>query len=78
MAEPAHEFHHGDQDVSAQLATFRAVMGATKWSCLAIAVGVLFFALLFCTEAGFLTAFISAIVLTVVGIVALHSRSPSH
>jgi hypothetical protein len=78
MAEQAHEFHHGDQDISAQVATFRSVMGATKWSCLAVAVGVLFFTLWFCTTAGFLTALISAIVLTVVGIVALHSRSPSH
>ena len=78
MAEQAHEFHHGDQDISAQVATFRSVMGATKWSCLAVAVGVLFFTMLFCTTAGFLTSLFSAIVLTVVGVVALHSRSPSH
>ena len=78
MAEQAHEFHHGDMDVSAQAATFRSVMGVTKWSCLAVAVGVLFFTMLFCTTAGFLTSAFSAIVLTVIGVVALHSRSPSH
>ena len=78
MAGQAHEYHHGDQDVSAQVATFRQVMGVTKWSCLAIAVGVLFFTLWFCTQAGFLTALISAIVLGAVGVFALQNRSPSH
>ena len=78
MAGPAHEYHHGDMDVSAQAATFGAVMKATKWSSLAVAVGVLFFTLWFCTEAGFPTAFFSAIVLMGVGIFALRSRAPSH
>jgi len=53
-------------------------MNATKWSCLAVAVGVLLFTMWFCTDAGFLTALFSAIVLTAVGIFALHSRSPTH
>jgi len=78
MAGQAHEYHHGDQDISAQVATFRSVMGATKWSSLTVAVGVLFFTLWFCTEAGFLTALISAIVLAAVGIFALQSRSSAH
>ena len=78
MAGPAHEYHHGDQDISAQAATFGAVMTATKWSCLAVAVGVLLFTLWFCTQAGFPTALISAIVLMAVGIFALRSRAPSH
>ena len=38
MAEAAHEYHSGDQDITEQLATFRAFGGLTKWSCLAIAV----------------------------------------
>jgi len=78
MAGQAQDYHHGDQDVHAQQATFRAVMNATKWSCLAVAVGVLLFTMWFCTDAGFLTALFSAIVLTAVGIFALHSRSPTH
>jgi len=43
MAGQAQDYHHGDQDIHAQQATFRAVMTATKWSCLAVAVGVLLF-----------------------------------
>jgi hypothetical protein len=78
MAEQAHEFHHGDQDAHAQQATFRAVMNGTKWSCLAVAVGVLFFTLLFCTDAGFGTAFLFALILTGIGVFALRSRAPAH
>jgi len=78
MAGQAHEFHHGEMDIHAQQATFQAVMTATKWSSLAVVVGVLFFTLWFCTDAGFLTALVSAIVLMGVGIVGLRSRSPSH
>lgn len=72
------EFHHGDMDIHAQQSTFRAVMTATKWSCLVVAVGVLFFTLLFCTDAGFGTAFLTAIVLSVVGVFGLRSRAPAH
>jgi hypothetical protein len=78
MAETAHEHHHGDMDIHAQQATFHSVMTATKWSCLAVAVGVLFFTLLFCTEAGFGTAFLTALILLVVGVFALRSRAPAH
>ena len=78
MSEQAGEYHHGDMDIHAQQSTFHAVMVGTKWSCLAIAVGVLFFTLLFCTEAGFGGAFFSALILLVVGIVGLRSRAPTH
>jgi hypothetical protein len=78
MAEQASGYHHGDMDIHAQQSTFHAVMIGTKWSCLAIAVGVLFFTLLFCTEAGFGAAFLSAIILAVVGIVGLRSRASTH
>jgi hypothetical protein len=78
MAGQAHDFHHGDMDVHAQQATFRAVMIGTKWSCLAVAVGVLFFTMLFCTEAGGGAAFLSAVILTAVGIFGLRSRAAAH
>jgi hypothetical protein len=78
MAGQAHEFHHGDMDVHAQQATFHAVMIGTKWSCLAVAVGVLFFTLLFCTDAGFGTAFLTALILTAVGIFGLRNRATAH
>ncbi|HEX4180628.1 MAG TPA: aa3-type cytochrome c oxidase subunit IV [Caulobacteraceae bacterium] len=78
MAEQAHDYHRGEMDIHAQQSTFHAVMTGTKWSSLAVAVGVLFFTLLFCTEAGFGTAFLSAIILAAVGIFGLRSRAPAH
>jgi hypothetical protein len=79
MAGKASEYHHGEMDVHAQQQTFHSVMTMTKWASLAIAVGVLFLTLWFCTAAGLGTAFISAVVLLVVGFVALRQRAaPAH
>jgi hypothetical protein len=78
MAGPAGDYHHGEMDIHAQQSTYRAVMTGSKWAALVVAVGVLFFTLLFCTTAGFGSAFLSAIVLTIIGIVGLRSRSPAH
>ncbi len=74
MAGQVSEYHHGDMDIHAQQLTFHHVMVASKWASLAIAVGVLFLTLWFCTAAGFLTAFISAVVLLAVGVFALRER----
>jgi hypothetical protein len=78
MAGQASDFHHGDMDIHAQQATFKAVMTGTKWACLVFAVGVLFFAMWFCTAAGFGAAFISAVVLAVVGVFGLRARASAH
>jgi hypothetical protein len=78
MAGQASEYHRGDMDVHAQQATFRAVMGGTKWAALAVAVGVLFFTLWFCTTAGFFSALVAAVVVSAVGFFALRSRPPAH
>ena len=78
MAGPATEYHHGDMDIHAQQATFKAVMTGTKWACLCIAVGVLFFTMWFCTAAGFFTALITALVVAVLGVTLLRSRAPAH
>jgi hypothetical protein len=78
MAGQASDFHHGDMDVHAQQATFKAVMTGTKWACLVLAVGVLFFTMWFCTAAGFGAAFISAVALAVVGVFGLRSRPSAH
>jgi hypothetical protein len=74
MAGQPTEYHHGDMDIHAQQMTFHHVMIASKWASLAIAAGVLFLTLWFCTTAGFLTALGSAIVLVAVGIFALRER----
>jgi hypothetical protein len=79
MAGQASEYHRGDMDIHAQQSTFKAVMAGTKWASLAVATGVLFFTLLFCTEAGFGAAFISAVVLLALGIFFLRARpAPAH
>lgn len=78
MAGQVAEYHHGEMDIHAQQSTARAVWAASKWASLAVAVGVLFFTLLFCTTAGFGSAFFSALVLLIVGIFALRDRAPAH
>lgn len=79
MAGQANEYHRGEMDIHAQQATFAAVMTGTKWASLAVAAGVLFLTLWFCTEAGFGTAFLSAIVLVALGVFFLRARpAPAH
>jgi Bacterial aa3 type cytochrome c oxidase subunit IV len=78
MAETASDYHRGDQDIHAQQETFHSVMVATKWSIVALAAGIAFLTLWFCTGAGFLNALITAVVITVVGIVALRERPSAH
>ena len=78
MAEAASDYHRGDQDIHAQQSTFHSVMVATKWSIVALAAGIAFLTLWFCTGAGFLNALITAVIITVVGIVALRERPSAH
>jgi len=78
MAGPASDYHHGDQDIHAQQATFHHVMVATKWSIVALAAGIAFLTLWFCTSAGFINALITGIIIVVVGIVALRERPSAH
>ena len=79
MAGAPSEYHRGEMDIHAQAQTFHAVMIGTKWASLAVAVGVLFLTLWFCTAAGFGTALITAVILLVVGIFALRQRAaPAH
>ena len=78
MAGQASDYHRGEMDIHAQQSTFHHVMVASKWASLAIAAGVLFLTLWFCTTAGFVTALFSAIVLVVIGIFALRERASTH
>ena len=80
MAEQASEYHHGQQDIHEQQATFHNAMIATKWSILALAALITFLTMWFCTAAGFFNAAGAAVVILVVGIVALRQRraSPAH
>ena len=79
MAGKASDYHHGEMDIHAQAQTFHAVMIGTKWASLAVAVGVMFLTLWFCTPAGFGTAFITAVIVLAIGIFALRQRAaPAH
>jgi len=79
MAGPSSDYHRGAMDIAEQQATFQLVMGMTKWGSLAIAVGVLFFVLWFCTHFGFVGAAFTSLVLLVVGVVFLReSPAPAH
>jgi hypothetical protein len=79
MAGQASEYHRGEMDIHAQQATFKAVMTGTKWASLVVAVGILFLTLWFCTSAGFGGAFVSAVVLTILGVFFLRARpAPAH
>lgn len=78
MTGEASDYQRGEMDISEQVATFRDAMMVTKWACLAIAVGVLFSTLLFCTASGFIGSLIPAVIVAAVGIFGLRSRAPGH
>jgi Bacterial aa3 type cytochrome c oxidase subunit IV len=78
MADPASDYHRGEMDIHAQQATFHAVMVASKWSIVALAAGIAFLALWFCTGAGFWNALIAGVIIVVVGIIALRERPSAH
>ena len=73
MAGTTSEYHHGDQDISEQVATFHLVMGITKWGSLILASGLLALVLWFCTSAGFLAGAISGLAVLVLGSIFLRS-----
>jgi thiamine transporter ThiT len=64
-------------DISEQAATFNVIMKLTKWSSLLTAALLLMLAVWFGTEAGFFTAFLSALVLLVAGWFLLRSKQRS-
>jgi hypothetical protein len=79
MAAEASEYHHGQQDIREQQATFRNAMVATKWSILALGALITLLTMWFCTAAGFFNAAGAAVVILAVGFFALRERrSPAH
>ena len=65
---------HGHMDIREQRETFHAFIKMSKWGSLAIGVGVLLFTVWFCTDAGFIPAAISALVMLVAGIMLLREK----
>jgi len=70
----ASEYHRGEMDISEQVATFNLFNGLTKWGSLALAAMMVLLVVWFCTPAGFVPGFISAAVLTVLGVVFLREK----
>ncbi|MBN9480446.1 MAG: aa3-type cytochrome c oxidase subunit IV [Bordetella sp.] len=73
-AEATASHVHGEMNISEQAGTWTLFMGLTKWLSLATAALILFLTVWFAVGAGFVAAFVSAAVLTVVGFVGLRSK----
>jgi hypothetical protein len=71
MAEQALDHHHGDMPIQAQATTYHSVMDLFKWGALGTADLLIFLTLAFCTKAGVVTALVVAVLILIVGAVAL-------
>ena len=74
MAGPASDYHRGEMDIQEQVSTYNLVMGMTKWGSLALAAFLIFVVIWFCTGAGFVSGFITGLVVLVAGILFLRSK----
>lgn len=74
MAGPAGDYHRGEMDIQEQVSTYHAFLNLSKWGSLILAAGILFFAMLFSTKAGFIASAASAFVVLVVGFLVLRSK----
>ncbi len=70
----ASEYHRGEMDISEQVATYDVFMLMTKWGSLAVAALLVLLTVWFCTPAGFIPGFISAVVVTIVGVLVLREK----
>jgi hypothetical protein len=68
------DYHRGDMDIAEQVSTFHAFIGLMKWGALAIAVAVLFLAMIFCARTGLFQALLAAVVVTAAGIFMLREK----
>jgi len=79
MAEAAHEYHSGDQDITEQLATFHTFGGLMKWASLAVAVLLTMLVIWFCIGAGFFAGLVPGVIILALGVTFLRSKpEPSH
>ncbi len=74
MAQAESDYHHGQMNVSEHEATYRRFGALAKWGSLHIATVLLFFALLFCTKAGFVGSLVPTIILSAAGLFFLRSK----
>jgi hypothetical protein len=74
MADHASDYTRGEMDIQEQTATYDLFMGMTKWGSLAIAALLVLLTVWFCTPAGFIAGFVSAAVMTVIGVIVLRDK----
>ena len=73
MDDTASDYHHGEQNIAEQVATYQSFGGMAKWGSLILAVLLTMCILWFCTAAGFAAGLISGLVLLVLGVVFLRA-----
>lgn len=74
MAGSPSDYQRGAMDIAEQDATYRLVMGLTKWGSLYLAAFLLTVVLLFCTQTGFLGSAGSGVALAVIGTLLLREK----
>ena len=74
MTDAARQYHHGDQDITEQQATFSLFGKMIKWGSLAVATLLVMLVLWFCVGAGFLPGLISGVVVLALGIYFLRDN----
>lgn len=77
MAEHGSDYQHGQMDIRAQESTFHLFNALTKWGSLHLVVLLVFLVMWFCTEAGFLGALVTSVVLLVLGVLLLRDKPTS-
>jgi len=77
MDDAADTYHHGDQNISEQVHTYRVFDELTKYAALCVGVLVLMLSLWFCLGVGFLGGLIPGLVLLGLGIWFLRRGTPA-
>ncbi len=81
MADHHHDhsdYVHGEMEIHQHQSTYALFGNMTKWGSLILAVLLVFLVILTCTQMGFMTAAISAIVLAVLGWALLKKKPDAH
>jgi Na+/proline symporter len=71
MSEPSAPYHRGEMDIDEQKATYEGFLNLSKWGSLALAAGLVFLILWFCTKAGFLMGLIAGVIVLAIGVFVL-------
>jgi hypothetical protein len=78
MSESAADFHPGDQDIKANLATYSLFNSLMHWGALVIAAILVALVMWFCVPSGFITGIFAGLVILGVGSYVLTRPAPAH